>query len=135
MALFRIVNQRYRDLSRNCALTAHSPLRFSQYERHANMTGLLRWRITTMDQVILNGLQPRSRPDDDILLIASLLVNEFQIKLHSINSPAEANKRTSTDIDGIQHLGFQAGLYLTKALGIPVITKVHRMMHHVSDAL
>ncbi len=64
-----------------------------------------------------------------------LLLNAFQIRLHSINKPASAKTRTMGDIEEIQDLGFQAGLYITQALGLPVNTKMYRMMHPVNESL
>lgn len=124
MDLVRIANKRFLDLPRSCCPQA-APFRSNANEVHPNMTGELRRAMTPLMWVVLLGLQPDSRPDDDVLLRAALLLNEVQIRLRSIKMDWECGERTREDIEKIQKIAHAAGVCLTEALSIRVNTKIH----------
>eukprot|EP00171_Calliarthron_tuberculosum_P023381 IDg23381t1 len=128
--LVRTANQRFADLPRWCGFNV-APFRSGPDERHANMIGKLRRQLTPFLWVAFMGLQPRTRPDNDMILQAALGVNEVQIQFRGINLPSRACKRTENDIIQLESLCFKTGLYISKSLAIPVNTKLHRLMRHV----
>eukprot|EP00171_Calliarthron_tuberculosum_P022772 IDg22772t1 len=99
------------------------------------MTGSLRRKITPFLWVSLMGLQPGTAPDEDLLLQSALALNKFQILVRGINLPKASSQRTIESIQEIQQVGFNCGLWLSRALDISVSTKIHRCMRHIADHL
>lgn len=48
---------------------------------------------------------------------------------------SDTMQRTEEDINNIQNVAFNACLWLSKALALPIATKLHRVMRHVKDHL
>lgn len=85
---------------------------------HCRIINLLLW-------MVLMGLQPVSKPDDDLLLQAALTLNEFYIRMRCISMPYTAGRRDNESLDNIQQLGFEEGPCIEKALDVNITTKTH----------
>lgn len=48
-------------------------------------------------------------------------------------SSTRKKERFSTEIGKIQDIAFEAGITLAQSLFITISTKIHRIMHHVTD--
>lgn len=84
MALVRVANQRFRDISKACVLRV-SPFRAGSQEAHATMTGRLRRRITLLQCKALIWLQPDTIPDEDMIVQVALSLNHVQILFRGIS--------------------------------------------------
>eukprot|EP00171_Calliarthron_tuberculosum_P010077 IDg10077t1 len=123
---------RTEDLPRSCGLQV-SPFRAGPGEVHAHMTGTLRMRMTPYYWIALLGLQPNVQPDDDMVLQAALAMNRVQTLLRGVNKNSKAMFKSEVDILEIEHYAFRTGLYLSQSLGIPISTKLHRLMRHTGQ--
>eukprot|EP00171_Calliarthron_tuberculosum_P003409 IDg3409t1 len=132
--LVRIANSRFRSLQHLSSVYI-LPFRRNSDEKHASMTGKIRRKIAPFLWVTLLGLQPGASPDHDVLLQSALALDRFQTVLRGVNMCSSSARRTATEINAIQHVAFHACLWLAHALAVPISTKLHRSMRHVSDAL
>eukprot|EP00171_Calliarthron_tuberculosum_P002728 IDg2728t1 len=114
------------------AFTLFSSLEYNcADEKHANMTGKLRRSIAPFLWVALMGLHPEAIPDEDLLLQSALAMDRFQTLIRSINMSEDAGDRSENEIGRIQSIAFGSCLWLSKALRLPISTKLHRVMRHV----
>eukprot|EP00171_Calliarthron_tuberculosum_P004396 IDg4396t1 len=133
-ALMRVSNQRFSDLTRAFGLNLQ-PFRMNANEVHANMTGLLRRTITPFLWPVLLGLRPEVKPDEDDLLRAALLIDNFQRIWRGVNEPWAARNRTKDKIEHIQTMAFETGVMVSQSLSLRINTKLHRLMRHAADHL
>lgn len=131
-ALTKIANNRFNDVARSFGIHIR-PFRANAKEVHSTMTGALRRAITPFLWVALLALQPDHRPDDDVLLRAALLANEYQIHMRGINQHPNSALRTRQAIEVLQKVGFDAGCSTSEALMLRISTKLHRIMWHTRD--
>lgn len=78
-------------------------------------------------------MQPQTRPYDEMLLRASLMLNKYQFQYQEINVPFETGMRTRLKIAEILGLEFDLGQLITAVLYMSVSKKQHRLIHHASD--
>lgn len=97
------------------------------------MSGKLRRQYLPFLWVVIIGLSGDTVPDDDPLLQASLLLSKAQAELNRPNTAPENRHRTEENIDRLATLCFQAGAAVSKALGLQINTKLHRVMRHIRD--
>lgn len=132
--LVRNVNQRFKEFTPSDG-TSICPFRSSGNETHAYMTGSIRREAVHFLWAAATGLQLLQRQDDDVLLKAALARNQLKFFLRRINQCARRAQRTVEDIDAVKNVAFCAGLYFSQALGLPVNTKMHRIMHNIKNHL
>lgn len=99
------------------------------------MTVIQPRRIAVALLVTMCIIQSKSRPEEDFLLYAALLITELQIIWHFLNMPLDASRRTAPEIEEMQRIVFNACVRLTQALALSVNTGIHRLVHHLGEQL
>eukprot|EP00171_Calliarthron_tuberculosum_P022899 IDg22899t1 len=130
--IVRTANSRFRNFKHITGVHL-KPFRASSEEKHASMTGKIRRDIAPFLWVALLGLQPLTNPDLDLLLQIALALDHFNYLIREINQHDDRGHRTEEYIDNIQNTAFNACLWLSKSLVIPISAKLHRLMRHVQN--
>lgn len=109
--------------------------RSTKVKVHASMTGAMRRAIAPFLWPSLLGLKPGGNPDEDILLLAALLLNELQVRRRAINMHKIFLYRTSAMIEQILEVPFKSDVSASEAVWCPVSTKLNKMMYHARKSL
>lgn len=84
---------------------------------------------------IPTSLRPNCKPDDDKLLQATLLLNNFQLKWRGISQDNSVGKISDYDIANLDQISLSSGYANAEVFSIRISTELHRLMYHCGDQI